>query len=127
MSEELCRNWLLAKEEERVAIEKRRAIEDALIERLRVPSDLDGTLSTSVESEYQVKIVGRLNRKIDAEKLQELAIESGVYEHLQNLFRWKPEINAKAWNAADPSITKPLLGAITTTPGRPSFSIIIKE
>jgi hypothetical protein len=127
MSEELCRNWLLAKEEERVAIEKRRAIEDALIERLRVPSDLDGTLSTSVESEYQVKIVGRLNRKIDADKLQELAVENGLFEHLQNLFRWKPEINAKAWGAADPSITKPLLGAITTTPGRPSFTITIKE
>lgn len=127
MSEELCRNWLLAKEEERVAIEKRRAVEDALIERLRVPSDLDGTLSTSIESEYQIKIVGRLNRKIDADKLQELAVENGLFEHLQNLFRWKPEINAKAWSAADPSITKPLLGAITTTPGRPSFSIIIKE
>lgn len=127
MSEELCRNWLLAKEEERVAIEKRRAIEDALIERLRVPSDLDGTLNSPVGSDYQIKVVGRLNRKIDADRLQELAVESGLFEHLQNLFRWKPEINAKAWNAADPSITKPLLGAITTTPGRPSFSIIIKE
>ena len=127
MTLELCRQWLIAKEEERVAIEKRRAVEDALTECMRVPPDLDGTLSSSVGPHYQIKVVGRLTRKIDADKLQELAVESGLFEHLQNLFRWKPEINAKAWNAADPSITKPLLGAITTTPGRPSFSIIIKE
>jgi len=29
----------------------------------------------------------------------------------------------KQWQAADPSITKPLEAAITTKPGRPSFSI----
>lgn len=122
MIAELSAQWIAAKEAEREATELRRAIEDQLIEALRVPQELDGTENWNAQG-FKVKITGRLNRKIDADKLQELAIEAGVYEHLQGLFRWKPEINAKAWSAADPSITNPLLGAITTTPGRPSFTI----
>lgn len=122
MIAELSAQWLAAKEAEREATELRRAIEDQIIQALRVPETLDGTENWNVEG-YKVKIVGRLNRKIDTDRLHELAIEAGVYEHLSNLFRWKPEINAKAWTSADPSITDPLLGAITTTPGRPSFTI----
>lgn len=124
--DEMCRLWIEAKEAERIAVEARRKIEDDLAQALNLRPDLDGTAHADAPG-FEIKVVGRLNRKIDADRLQELAIENGVYEHLQNLFRWKPEINAKAWSAADPSITKPLLGAITTTPGRPSFSIIIKE
>lgn len=124
--DEMCRLWIKAKEAERIAIETRRQVEDELVNSMCVPAGLDGTF-TATGADYQVKIVGRMSRKVDAERLQELAIEHGVYEHLQNLFRWKPEINAKAWDAADPSITTPLLGAITTTPGRPSFTITIKE
>ena len=36
-------------------------------------------------------------------------------------------INAKAWKACDDSITRPLLLAVTTKPGRPTFSIQLKE
>ena len=67
-----------------------------------------------------------MNRKVDSDKLQELAAENGLTEHLSTLFRWKPDIDAKAWKAADESITRPLMGAITTTPSRASF-VIIKE
>lgn len=122
MLAELSAQWLAAKEAERDATEIRRAIEDQLIEALRVPQSLDGTENYEAEG-FKVKIVGRLNRKIDADKLQELAIENDLYAHLSTLFRWKPELNLKAWNAADERITKPLLDAITTTPGRPSFTI----
>lgn len=126
MVDHLARRWLEAKEAERVAIETRRDIEDELVSALRAPSDLDGTFYAEWTG-YKVKIVGRLNRKIDADKLRELAYEAGLEDHLGSLFRWKPEINAKAWDAAAPSITTPLLGAITTTPGRPSFTITNKE
>lgn len=122
MLAELSAQWLAAKEAERDAIEIRRAIEDQLIEALRVPQSLDGTENYEGDG-FKVKVVGRLNRKIDADKLQELAIENDLYAHLSTLFRWKPEVNLKAWNAADERITKPLLDAITTTPGRPSFTI----
>ena len=72
---------------------------------------------------FTVKIEGRINQKIDADKLQVLAAEAGISEHLSSLFRWKPEINAKVWNAASNAVTQPLLGAITSTPGRPTFTI----
>lgn len=122
MLDDLSDAWLRAKEIERVAIEERRKIEDRLLSLIGVPETLDGT-ETAHTGAHKIKIVGRMNRKIDADKLHELAIENGLEAHLQNLFRWKPEINMKAWSAADEAITKPLLDAITTTPGRASFTI----
>ena len=122
MIAELSAQWIAAKDAEREAIELRRSIEDQMIAALRVPESLDGTENWNAEG-YKIKVVGRLNKKIDADKLQELAIEAGLYDHLSTLFRWKPEVNAKAWSSADPAITTPLLGAITTAPGRPSFTI----
>jgi hypothetical protein len=68
-------------------------------------------------------VEGRINRKVDADKLQAIAAEAGLTEHLSSLFRWKPEIAMSAWKAASPNITTPLLDAITATPGRPSFTI----
>jgi hypothetical protein len=87
-----------------------------------VAETLEGTLNFDADT-YKVKIEGRINRKINADKLQELAAENGLSDHLASLFRWKPEINAFAWKAAKPEITTPLLDAITATPGRPSFTI----
>jgi hypothetical protein len=119
---ELIENWLAAKEAEKQAVEARREIEDELVTEFLIPENLDGTENKTLLG-YQVKIVGRMNRTIDAELLQELAAENGLSEHLNSLFRWKPDINMALWNATNESITKPLLGAITTKAGRPSFSI----
>ena len=118
--------WLFAKEQERQATEARRAIEDDLIKYLSVAPNLDGTENFD-DGEYHIKVVGRMTRKVDSDKLQEIAAEHGLMDHLPSLFRWKPEINMTAWKSAATTITAPLLGAITTTPGRPSFSITIKE
>ena len=93
---------------------------------LVLPVDIDSTL-TFTPDKYVIKTVGRLNRKVDSEKLQELAAEAGLTDHLSTLFRWKPEIDMKAWKATDPSITSALADAITVTPGRPSFTITTKE
>ena len=121
-SEKLAHDWLKAKSEETAAIALRRDIEDQMVKFLSIPKDHDGTKNFELGA-LRVKIVGRLDRKVDAAKVQELAAEHGLTEHLASLFRWKPEINSAAWKGADESITKPLLGAITTTSGRPSFSI----
>ena len=122
----LAAEWELAKAEESEAIERRRKAEDEFVKALNVPKDLSTTM-TADAGQYVVKIVGRIDRKVDADKLQEIAAESGLTDHLSSLFRWKPEVNAAAWKSADESITKPLLGAITSKAGRPSFSITIKE
>ena len=118
----LYQQWLDAKTAEKDAMELRREIEDQLVADLGIDKTLDGTKNIEVEG-YKVKIVGRLDRKVNSDKLQDLAAEYGLTEHLSSLFRWKPEINASAWKSADPRITEPLLDAITSSNGRPSFTI----
>jgi hypothetical protein len=123
---ELAEMWLAAKEAEREAVEDRRRIEDRIKSLAGVAETLDGT-ETVDPDRYTIKIVGRIDRKVDSDKLQELAAEHGLTEHLSTLFRWKPEINMAVWKATDEAITKPLAAAITAKPGRPSFTIIRKE
>ena len=125
MLDDLSARWLRAKQIERQSIDERRKIEAKLLSLIGIPETFEGT-ETANTGEYKIKIVGRMSRKVDADKLNELAIENGLEAHLYNLFRWKPEINAKAWAAADEAITLPLLDAITTTPRLNSF-IITKE
>lgn len=124
--EKLSQEWLIAKASEKSAMQKRRAIEDDLAKAMKIQEDEEGTVSHT-EGCIVIKAVCRMNRKIDDEKLLEIAAEHGLADHLATLFRWKPELAMAAWKAADHSITDPLLEAITTTPGRPSFTITVKE
>ena len=118
--------WIEAKAAESAAIKQRREIEDKLVKQFDIPENLDGTKNIDADT-FKIKIEGRINRKVNADKLQELAAEHGLTDHLSSLFRWKPEIAMTAWKAADASITTPLLDAITATPGRPSFTITVKD
>ena len=119
---DLSAQWMEAKAAEKAAQDARRVIEDRMLSLIGLPEAFDGTENAEA-GHYKIKLVGRLNHKIDADRLQELAAEHGLTDHLGSLFRWKPEINARSWKAAEACITKPLLQAITTTLGRPSFSI----
>ena len=121
--DDLSAQWMDAKADEAIAVARRRTIEDRLVELLALDENKEGTTNAKTEQGFSIKVVGRMNRKVDADKLQELATEHGLSEHLGSLFRWSADINAAAWKSAAPTITAPLLGAITTTPGRPSFSI----
>jgi hypothetical protein len=123
---ELYASWLHWKHAEEHATNERRSIEDQIKKLALIPDDLE-TTQTLEADQYVVKIAGRIDRKVDGDKLQEIAAEHGLTAHLASLFRWKPEINSTAWKAADPSITRPLAGAITAKPGRASFKITIKE
>lgn len=122
----LYQRWLDAKKLETAAVKDRRELEDLMVKEFAIPKDLDGTTNKEIDG-YKVKIEGRINTKIDADKLQMLAAEAGLSEHLSSLFRWKPEINSKVWSAADEAVTRPLLDAITSTPGRPTFTITKDE
>ena len=118
----LYRDWLNAKEDERHAIEKRREIEDQLVKIKGLPEFYEGTKSFK-DLGYKIKVNYRLNTRIDIDLLHEVAAENGLTSHLGELFRWKPEINKKAWDACAPEITQTLEEAVTTSLGRPSFSI----
>ena len=123
---ELAALWLDAKAREASATEERRAIEDRIKEIVRLPDDLDGD-ETVERDGYVIKMVGRIDRKVNSEQLQELAAEAGLTDHLSSLFRWKPELNMGVWKNTDESITGALAPAITAKPGRASFSITTKE
>ena len=118
----LYQRWLDAKKVETKAVADRRELEDLIVKELAIPKDLDCTVNREVPG-FKVKLEGRINKKIDSDKLQMLAAEAGISQHLSSLFRWKPEIIAKAWDTAADAVTRPLLGAITSTPGRPTFTI----
>lgn len=109
---ELAQMWLRAKQEEKDATEDRRDIEDHIKKLARISDQLDSTETVGAAG-FEIKIEGRIDRKVDSEKLQMLATEAGLSDHLATLFRWKPEINMSVWKAADESITGPLAGAIT--------------
>lgn len=122
----LYQEWLDAKAEEAEATSRRRILEDRLVAQFNVASNLDKTANFEADG-FKIKVEGRINRKINTDLLQEIAAENGLTAHLGSLFRWKPEINAAAWKAADEAIIKPLMDAITATPGRPSFTITKKD
>ena len=121
--ETYSQRWLEAKQAEREAVERRRDAENKLLSLIGIAENMEGTETVETDSGYKLKIVGRMNRKVDGDRVQEIAAEEGLTEHLPSLFRWKPEVNMSAWKNADESITTPLLGGITTTPGRASFTI----
>lgn len=123
----LANKWLELKETERKATEHRREIEDELLVTLKIAENFEGTENITTDEGYQIKIGGRMVRKVDSDKLQELAAENGLTEHLSSLFRWSAEINTTLWKAASKDITTPLLDAITSKPGRASFSINLKD
>ena len=122
----LSADWLRYKTEEGNATTERRKIEDKIVKLLALAENFEGTETAEPEG-FVVKIAGRIDRKVDSDKLQELAAEPGLTEHLARLFRWTPEINMALWKAADETITRPLADAITAKAGRPSFKITIKE
>lgn len=122
----LYQDWIKAKADEAAATKLRRDIEDQLVKQFAIPENLEGTKNLEADS-FKIKIEGRINRKVNGDKLQELAAEHGLTEHLSSLFRWKPELNMTLWKAADAAITTPLLDAITATAGRPSFTITKAE
>ena len=123
---ELSRQWMVHKTDEEKATSERRKVEDQIVKLLAVAENFEGTETAEPEG-FVVKISGRIDRKVDGEKVQELAAEFGLTDHLAKLFRWKPELNMAIWKATDATITGPLAGAITAKPGRPSFKIIPKE
>jgi len=126
--DDLADRWIVYKETEKISVEKRREIEDQIACRLNFPETFEGTENvTAVGSPYAIKIEGRINRTVNAEKLIAIAEEEGLETQISALFRWKPEIIMTAWKAADQSITKPLSKAITAKAGRPSFTIIRKD
>lgn len=122
MDASIYQAWIDAKESERKAVEFRRHLEDQMVAGLGFVETHEGTKNYH-DGGFKVSIVGRIDRKVDGDKLQQIASANGLTNHLSILFRWKPEIISAAWKGASENITKSLAEAITAKPGRPSFTI----
>ncbi|NCC85702.1 MAG: hypothetical protein EOM03_16500 [Clostridia bacterium] len=119
--------WLEAKEREQLAIDERREIEDYLTNAMfALSEDFEGSQSLTLD-DYKLTVTGRMNRKVDADRVQELAREHGLTAAIEDLFSWKADVRMTEWRQADPAITGLFSEAITTTPGRPSYKITVKE
>jgi len=70
----LYQQWLDAKAAEKKIVADRRTIEDQLVKALSIPKNLDGTQNVQDEG-YKIKVVGRLDKKVNSAKLQDLAAE----------------------------------------------------
>ena len=122
----LSERWLEAKETERQAVEERQQIEDRLSSLIGIGETLDGT-ETATPDGFVIKVAGRMTRKVDTDRAQEIAAEHGIEAYLSTVFRWKAEIDARAWKSAPQHVTSKLAVAVTATPGRPSYVITRKE
>lgn len=122
----LVQMWIKCKQDEVKAVEARRDIEDDLLKLLDIDPSKEGTINVEAD-QYKIKIITRLTRKVDADKLQEIAAEHDLNQELSTLFRWKADIDIKSWKSAPSEVTAVLSQAVTTTAGRPSFSINKEE
>lgn len=122
----LARKWKIAKEMEQHAIGLRRDIEDRIKSLAGVSENMEGTQHLGdKEQGIDIKIVGRINRSVNTELVQEIARENKLEEKLFNLFRWKADVNLKNWNKEPSDVTTLFSDAITSKPSRPSFSVTI--
>lgn len=124
--DKLSELWLALKNHESQVTGLRRQVEDRFSALSNLNEEFEGTQKLIETDFYQVKVTGRINRKVDSELVQDIAAEHGLQDHLGTLFRWKPEINLKVWKSTNTKITEPLTMAITSKPGRPSYTITIK-
>lgn len=118
--------WSCAKLEETQAVTKRREIEDKMTAMLAI-NEQEETTTTAKTLQYQIKVATRLTRKVDADLIQELAAEHGLSDLLPSVCRWKPELDLRVWKGLTDDARGKLAKAITTTAGRPSYSITAIE
>lgn len=82
----LAEAWMQAKEDERAATERRREIEDQIRALANIADDSEGVQNVDAGA-WKVKVTCRLDRKVDSDKVQELAAENGLSDHLSTLCR----------------------------------------
>lgn len=116
----LYAQWLELKRREDEAKALRNALEVEMSQ--GIPDDWEGS-KTWEDGPYKIKASRKLNRKVDGNRVRDISAQFGLEEYTNTLFRWKPEIDAKAWKAADETVTKLFSDAITTTPGKVGFVV----
>lgn len=112
-----------AKAEEDAAKRRRAEIEEQLARAIGVPETWTGSTTSDICG-YKVTCTRRDNVRIDADRLLNIMDESPELETWSDkVFRWRPEIAKKEWDAAPADVIKALSAVITRTPGKVSFTL----
>jgi hypothetical protein len=112
-----------AKSDEARAKKTRLEDEEKLCKLLDKPLD-SKTGTTNIEAfGHTIKIVSRQNHTINSSILEEIAVENNLEDYLSTFFKWKPQLDKRAWDSADETERLPFTKAITTTIGKPSITI----
>ena len=118
----LLEQWRAAKQEEQTATRRRREIEDEIKVFIGFDEGREDSVALPLDG-GRVTITARLDRKVDAQLARQLAAENHLEDWLDRIFRWKPELELRAWKKAPEHITQVFAPAITTKPGRATFSL----
>jgi hypothetical protein len=112
------RAWQLAKDAEDAAKDARLTAELQIIAALGKPDNFKGTAHLD-----GVSVSFGESVKVDAAAMRSLVEDHLLSpETIDELIRWKPELNAKAWKEAPDEIKRPLYPALEIKPSKPSFS-----
>jgi hypothetical protein len=114
--------WRVAKQLEQEATRRRRDIEDGIKALINFDESREGNIALPFDG-GRVVITARLDRKVDGTLARQLATENHLEDWLDRLFRWKPELELRAWKKAPEYVTQAFAPAITTKPGRATFSL----
>ena len=112
--------WLELKRREDETRALRNALETKMAE--GIPEDWEGSKTWS-DGPYKIKASRKFSRKVDPVAVRKIAETYGMTDYIDVLFRWQPEVDARAWKGADETNTKLFNDAITTTPTKVGFSI----
>jgi len=122
----LLEQWRAAKQEEQAATRRRREIEDEIKVFIGFDEGREDSVALPLDG-GRVTITARLDRKVDAQLARQLAAENHLEDWLDRIFRWKPELELRAWKKAPEHITQVFAPAITTKPGRATFSLELEK
>jgi hypothetical protein len=124
--ERLLIEWRVAKQLEQEAVYRRRNIEDEIKAAIGFDEGREGNVTLPFHG-GRVTVTARLDRKVDAQLARQLAAENHLEDWLDRLFRWKPELEVRVWKKAPEHVTQVFAPAITTKPGRATFSLELEE
>jgi len=124
--ERLLIEWRVAKQLEQEAVLRRRSIEDEIKAVIGFNEGREGSETLPFHG-GRVTITARLDRKVDGTLVRQLARAHNLDEYLHELFRWKAELELRAWKKAPEHVTQVFAPAITTKPGRATFSLELEE
>lgn len=116
--ETLAKQWLMAKEQERTAIEERRKIDRAIAEMMEKKQE--GTVSIGI-GDYKAAVTYKMERKVNTDALRKAW--QAIPEAAQSAIKWKAEVSVSALRLLSDDERASLSDYITTKPATPTVTV----